>query len=274
MRSLKVGMWKLKPIQLKMLAFADDLMIFGKTQQDLQYNLNVLNRELRKRGLKINASKTKTMLISREPNTHEIKLEGEVLEQVNCYKYLGVMITSNGSLKEEINHRISKATKVYSQLGNCFIGKKELTTKTKISIFNAIYCPTLIYGSESWTLDCRDKSKLQAAEMKFLRRSIGKTRRDKIRNTRIREEVKTESLEMKIDKNQLRWFGHVNRMKEYRIPKQILECKQQDKLPRGRPKKMWQDLISETIKKKGLGFVEAKRLSLDRDQWRQFVYCA
>ena len=79
---------------------------------------------------------------------------------------------------------------------------------------------------------------------------------------------------MKIDKNQLRWFGHVNRMKEYRIPKQILECKQQDKLPRGRPKKMWQDLISETIQKRGLGFVEAKRLSLDRDQWRQFMFCA
>ena len=62
-----------------------------------------------------------------------------------------------------------------------------------MSIFNSIYCPTLSYGSESWTLDSRDKSRLQAAEMKFLRSSVGKTKRDRIRNTTIREEVKTES---------------------------------------------------------------------------------
>ena len=214
------------------------------------------------------------MIISRQPIKHEIKLEEEVLEQVDSYKYLGVMIKSNGSLKEEINQRISKATKVYSQLGNSFIGKKELTTKTKISIFNSIYCPTLIYGSESWTLDSRDKSKLQATEMKFLRRSIGKTRRDKIRNTKIREEVKTESLETKIDKNQLRWYGHINRMKDSRIPKQILECKKQGKLPRGRPKKMWQDVVTEIIQKRGTNPKVAKEKSLNRDQWREYVYNA
>ena len=106
--------------------------------------------------------------------------------------------------------------------------------------------------------------------MKFLRISIGKTRRDKIRNTRIRE-VKTKSPEIKIDKNQLRWFGHINRMKDSRIPKQKLEYKQQEKLPRGRPKKIWQDAVSEIIKKRGTRLIEAKRMTLNRDQWRKFV---
>ena len=150
------------------------------------------------------------MILNRETKRHEIKLDGEIMEQVDVYKYLGVMIKSNGSLKEEINQRIGKATKVYGQLGGYFINKKELTTKTKMSIFNSIYCPALSYGSESWTLDSRDKSRLQAAEMKFLRRSVGKTKRDRIRNTRIREEVKTESLEIKIERNQLRWFKKKN----------------------------------------------------------------
>ena len=212
-RPLNIGMWNLKPVQLKVLAFADDLVVFGKTQQDLQHNVTILNRELKKRALIINTRKTKTMVISREPCRHQIKINRETLEQVDSYKYLGVIISANCSLKEEINQRISKATKVYSQLGQAFIGKRELTTKTKISIFNSVYCPTLIYGSETWNLDSKEKSRLQAAEMKFLRRSIGKTKRDKIRNTKIREEVKTDSLSSKIEKNQLRWFGHINRMK-------------------------------------------------------------
>ena len=46
------------------------------------------------------------MILNRETKMHEIKLDGEIMEQVDVYKYLGVMIKSNGSLKEEINQRI------------------------------------------------------------------------------------------------------------------------------------------------------------------------
>lgn len=272
MKPIKAGMWKMKPVLLKMLAFADDLAVFGRTQQDLQNNVNILNSELERRGLLINSKKTKTMILSREHHKHEIKLNGETLEQVDSYKYLGVIISSNCNLREEITQRISKATKVYGQLGSAFIGKRELTTKTKVSIFNSIYCPTLIYGSETWNLDNKDKSRLQATEMKFLRKSVGKTRRDRFRNTRIREIVKTESLNSKIEKNQLRWFGHVNRMDSNRIPKQILECKQDRKLPRGRPKKMWTESISEIVERKGCKYVEAKRKTLDRKVWQKFVH--
>ena len=272
MRSIQIGMWKLRPVLLKMLAFADDLVVFGKTQRDLQHNVTILNRELKSSGLIINGKKTKCMILSREPLKQDIKISNEIIEQVDNYTYLGVKIASNCSLKAEINQRITKANKVYSQLGQCFIGKKELTTKTKTAIFNSVYCPTLMYASESWNLDASDKSRLQAAEMKFLRRSIGKTRRDKIRNTRIREQVKTQSLETKIEQNQLRWYGHINRMEDNRIPKQILECKQIGKLPRGRPRQTWEEKVSEIVEKRGSNLKEAKRKTLDREQWRKFVW--
>lgn len=271
MKPLNVGMLNLAPINISLLSFADDLVVFGRTQQELERNMNILNRELKKRGMTINSKKTKTMVLSRETKQHSIRLGKDTLEQVEVYKYLGVMIKSNGSQKEEINHRIGKANKVYSQLGNAFVNKRELTAKTKMSIFNSIYCPTLMYGSESWTLDSSDKSRLQAAEMKYLRRTVGKTKRDMIRNTRIREQVKAESLEHKIERNQLRWFGHVNRMTNDRIAKRVFECKQQDKLPRGRPRKMWEERIKELVTRREVTFKDAKRMCMDRDKWRRFL---
>ena len=124
-------MWKLKPVNLSILSFADDLALFGKSESDLQYNLNILNKELSKRGMKINAKKTKTMLVSRETKTHNLKLGREKLEQVQSYKYLGVIINSQGKLREEISQRIQKATAVYNQLGRAFIGKRVIVSKSQ-----------------------------------------------------------------------------------------------------------------------------------------------
>ena len=89
MKKMDVSMLKLKPVILSMLSFAYDLALFGKSESDLQYNLNILNNELKKRGMKINANKTKTMLVNKETKKHNISLGRENLEQVTNYKYSG-----------------------------------------------------------------------------------------------------------------------------------------------------------------------------------------
>jgi hypothetical protein len=58
--------------------------------------------------------------------------------------------------------------------------------------------------------------------MKFLRGTVGKTRRDRIRNTYIRGQLKMEQIQNQIEESRLRWFGHVKRMDEHRIPKRLL----------------------------------------------------
>jgi hypothetical protein len=54
--------------------------------QKLQQNLNIWNKELQKRVMSLSKQKTKMMVVSRENVSHKIKMQGEKLEQVDCYK--------------------------------------------------------------------------------------------------------------------------------------------------------------------------------------------
>jgi hypothetical protein len=87
--------------------------------------------------------------------------------------------------------------------------------------------------------------------MKCFRRIAGKTRRDRIRNERIREDLGQEGKENILVKRQLKWYGHVVRMGEDRKPKQFLEARPEGRRPRGRPRKSHEDGIEEFGRRKG-----------------------
>jgi hypothetical protein len=79
-------------------------------------------------------------------------------------------------------------------------------------IHEIVYVPTLLYRTESLTILDKHKNRMQASEMKYLRKVIGKTRRDQIRNATIRNRLKQESAEVLTEKRTLRWYGHAVRM--------------------------------------------------------------
>jgi hypothetical protein len=92
--------------------------------------------------------------------------------------------------------------------------------------------PILSYGSESWVISKKDKDKIQAAEMRFLRRVKGCTRVDRIRNIDIRAELNIYIINNRLEENKEKWKQHIDRMTETRIPKLI-------KRDIGHPKKRW-----------------------------------
>ncbi|XP_030758599.1 uncharacterized protein LOC115884231 [Sitophilus oryzae] len=101
--------------------------------------------------------------------------------------------------------------------------------------------------------------------MDFWRRAAGKSKLDRVRNERIQNIMGVKhriSEDIKI--NKLRWYAHVQRMEENRIPKKILNWTPQGKRKTGRPRRNWREGIDGDITTRGID----ENLWTDRDQWR------
>ncbi|KAK3531365.1 hypothetical protein QTP70_018164, partial [Hemibagrus guttatus] len=118
-----------------------------------------------------------------------LQVGGEVLPQVQEFKYLGVLFTSEGRIDREIDRWISAAAAVMQSMYRSVVVKKELSRKAKLSIYQSIYVPTLTYGHELWVMTERVRSRIQAAEMSFLRRVAGRSLRDRVRSSVTRQEL-------------------------------------------------------------------------------------
>src|SRR5262249_34888448 len=157
--------------------------------------------------------------------------------------YLGCCISEDGKLEEEINSRIGKANAIAAQLRGGIFNKKEVSKRTKLKVHKAIFRPVLMYGSESWTDNGSIIHKAEVADMKVLRMIGGVNRRDqweeRISNDDIRRDLGVKSVEDMAGQARLRWWGHVMRMEDGRIPKRILNSSVDGKRGRGRPRRRW-----------------------------------
>lgn len=271
---LKVGNWNMRPIYSQVMVYADDIVLIAETQQKLQQTIIEWIEILKDKGLIVNTEKCKVMQMGKMDEDIEpiqIECNGQILEQVESYEYLGTIIQQNGKIKEEILNRTRKASNIYYQLSGTIFGKKEIAQKTKLQVYKSVIEPVLLYGGESWPARGADIKSIGTVEMKCYRRIMGKTRRDRIRNDRIREDLKQESVEQKLEKRQLKWFGHVVRMDESRKPKQIMEARVEGIRTRGRPRKGYMDRIEDIGRKRGKGIGEMKRLARTREEWRKWI---
>ena len=112
--------------------------------------------------------------------------------------------------------------------------------------------------------------------MKVLRTIRGVSRRDRLRNDRIRSDLSVKPLLREIEESKLRWYGHTKRMDGERLAKRYLEWRPQGKRPVGRPRKRWIDGVGEALERRGtcLTDVEERRTYEDRDDWRNVVKCS
>ena len=145
-----------------------------------------------------------------------------------------------------------------------------MTPKTKTHIYHSIVKSTITctYAAETWCLKAKMVTKLNSTEKDFWRRSARISRKDKIRNTVIKQ--KMNSVRYLLDDikiKQLQWYGHVQRMEERRLPKEVMKWSPSGRRNRGRPKLTWAEGIRRQMGQKGLTGEDRN----DRGNWRKKI---
>ncbi|TWW54384.1 hypothetical protein D4764_0180610 [Takifugu flavidus] len=135
----------------------NDVVLLASSARDLQLSLDRFAATCEAAGIKISTSKSEAMVLNRKKMELLLRDKEEILLQVEEFKYLGVFFTSEGRMEQEIDRRISVASAVMRTLHRSVVVKRELSRKAE-----------------------RTRSRVQAAEMSFLRRVAGLFLRDRL----------------------------------------------------------------------------------------------
>src|SRR3984885_2110199 len=256
--------------RLKDLDVADDIALLDNTWNGMKELTSKVQEEAAKVGLTINAEKTKIMKIGKWLDTEEIMIENKEIEVVDTFCYLGSSMKADSSCDEEIRVRIGKANTAFGRLEKIW-KTSGLSIKIKIRLYEAVVVSTLLYGAETWPMSVVNGKRLEAAHHRWLRRILHVSWRDKVKNDTIRRITGQETMENIIRKRRLRWMGHVIRMDEARIAKQVMNWKPEGRRGRGRPRKNWPGTIKEDLKCMDMTLEEATQLAVNREEWRSCI---
>ena len=252
--------------------FADDIALLADGQTELQSQINQLHTTGSRFGLKISISKTEVQCISRRSPKLRIFIGETELNQVDQFTYLGGVISQDARCELDIKRRISLAMGVASSLKTVW-ESREISTKTKVRVYETMVMSVLLYNSETWTMKGSDESRLRVFEMSVLRRICGVSLRDRWRNEEIKTRLNIEcDVIEKIRRRRLSYFGHILRMKAERIPVQALHGRIHGNRPRGRPRMKWTDAVKMDCEELDVTYFQACRLAEDREEWKKLVF--
>ena len=139
-------------------------------------------------------------------------------------------------------------------------------------VYKAVVLPSLLYGSESWTLYRGQIRILERFHIKSLQLLLGISWKDKIPHSEILKRTDCTSIEYLLNRAQLRWVGHVVRMPRSRIPKQLLYGElTEGKRSVGGQLLRFKDTLKRSMKECYLDPSKLEELAEDRPLWRSEV---
>ena len=251
------------------LRFADDIDGLAGTETELATLVERLDKTSTAYGMQISAEKTKLMTNNINGISSTIKVSGEKLETVQSFKYLGAIVTDEGS-RPEILSRIAQATGALANL-KVIWKDKNIALSTKIRLLRSLIMSIFLYVCETWTLTAETERKIQTMEMRSFRRLLGISYREHITNEEVRSRIRQaigpyKELLSIVKQRKLQWYGHITRSSG--LAKTFLQGTVQGGRRRGRQRKRWEDNMCEWT---GLGLSDTVRKAEEREEWRRLV---
>ena len=256
------------------LRFADDIDGLAGDEEEMEALAECLDTASRKYGMEINTDKNKVMTSNPNGIQNYININDHTLDTVSTFKYLGSIISEEGS-KPEILARTAQATAAMTKLKRIW-KDNNIQLSSKVRLMRALVISIFLYACESWTLTAELERMIGAMEMRCYRKLVGITYLDRVTNDNVRRMIKEaigpyDELLSIVKKRKLRWYGHV--MRSTGLSKTILQGTVEGTRRRGGQRRRCEDDITKWT---GLGPVETMRLTKDRHRWTpavRNVYC-
>ena len=262
--------WKMME-QLEDLDFADDVALTASNWNQLQKKLNRIKSFGDQTGLKINIGKTKSLRINARQN-QPLVVDGEEVEEVESFVYLGSKVSKDGGAQEDIRLRVGKASGAFNQLNKVW-RSSNIFTKTKVKILKSNVLSVLMFGCESWRMTKNDEKKLDVFLHRCLRRMLRIDWTQHVSNEEVRrragiKEVVSETVRRR------RWsfIGHTLRRGSRDLAKDALTWTPEGKRRRGRPKETYRRTVERERQQLGFSsWSEAGAVASRREEWRSII---
>ena len=187
------------------LRYADDTTLMAESEEELKSLLVKVKEESEKVVLKLNIQK----MIMASGSITSWEIDGETVETVSDFIFLGSKITADGDCSHEIKRCLLLGRKVMTNLDSTF-KSRDITLPTKVHLVKALVFPLVLYGCESWTIKKAEHQRIDAFELWCLRRLLRVPWTAGRSNEFILKEISPEySLEELMLKLKLQYFSYL-----------------------------------------------------------------
>ena len=262
----------MKETVIRDLLFADDCALNASSEPEMQCEMDRFSQACDNFGLTISTKKTEVMYQPAPGKPYQephITVKGQTLQAVDKFTYLGSTLSRDVSVDAEVNNRIAKASAAFGRLRGNVWERRGLSLTTKLKVYRAVVLTTLLYACETWTVYSRHCKRLNHFHLSCLRKLLHIRWQDRVPDTEVLRQAGLSTIHTLLQKAQARWAGHMVRMSDSRIPKQLLYGElHQGKRTAGGQKKRFKDCLKVSLKNLGINTDTWEKLALDRPAWR------
>ena len=173
------------------------------------------------------------------------------LETKDKFCYLGDMISADGGAEQSSVTRIRSGWKKFRELLP-LLTSRVISLRTKGRVFDACVRSIVLYSSETWAVKTDDLNRLERNDMRMVRWMCNVSLKDRKSSQELRDRCGLESIRLSLQRQRLRWFGHVERLDVDNWVRKSRDIVVDGKSERGRPRKTWAQVIGKDLEEKHL----------------------